>query len=417
MKNRLTIALSLLLPLLVVLLMSCGGQDKTDFTLKSNKTEFNFSREGFSSNNSLEIKSNLKWRISVANGADWITLSDTVGENSEQIKITIEDNGVNLARSASLVLSSIDRLADPILIEINQKEIDSTLNVLNYMNDPILIKHCLNQFDLNNDKRVTPDEARRVESLDVRGLGIKSMKGLEFFTNLVYLNCSQNEIESIDISKNNRLRWFWCRENKLTALDLSKNVLVDNLDCSFNQLTQLDLSNNLALEKLWLSNNQIAEIDLSNNKELIELQISHNLVEELDLNANTQLRLLNFNSNQLKVIDLSQMERLEILQAASNKLTSLDVRYAPSLKRLNCSDNRLTEIDLRNNSWIEELVCNENNLNTIEISQTRNLFTLLCTQNRGVGKIYVWPEFNLINPSSEFKIVELDEQLKFEQRE
>ena len=77
------------------------------------------------------------------------------------------------------------------------------------------------------------------------------------------LGCYNNELTSLDVSKNIALTRLWCDGNQLTSLDVSKNTALTSLVCSENQLTSLDLSKNTALTFLDCSDNQLTSLNLS----------------------------------------------------------------------------------------------------------------------------------------------------------
>ena len=56
-----------------------------------------------------------------------------------------------------------------------------------------------------------------------------------------------------------------CNENQLTSLNVSKNTALTSLECSYNQLTSLDVSKNTALEELDCFSNQLTSLDVSKN--------------------------------------------------------------------------------------------------------------------------------------------------------
>jgi len=123
-------------------------------------------------------------------------------------------------------------------------------------------------YDRNFDKQISFSEAEAIIYLDVSGKLITSMKGLEAMTNLLELNCFNNEIESLNLSANPLLQTLDCAENYLDSLDLSANPDLTFVDCSRNQITDLDVSNNLSLTFLWCSSNDLTYLDLSANKAL-----------------------------------------------------------------------------------------------------------------------------------------------------
>ncbi len=65
------------------------------------------------------------------------------------------------------------------------------------------------------------------------------MTGIEHFPALTRLDCSCNQLTSLDVSHNTALEWLDCAENKLTSLDVSNNTALVTLYCSNNQLTSL----------------------------------------------------------------------------------------------------------------------------------------------------------------------------------
>ena len=75
-----------------------------------------------------------------------------------------------------------------------------------------------------------------VTTLDVSNEAIESMEGIEFFAALQNLDCSNNELLSLDVSENTALVTLNASDNMITCFDLG----LDNL----SNLTTLDASNN-----------------------------------------------------------------------------------------------------------------------------------------------------------------------------
>lgn len=53
---------------------------------------------------------------------------------------------------------------------------------------------------------------------------ISNLKGIEYFSNLETLDCSGNQLTSLDLSSNTALTHLECANNQLTSLDLSNNT-------------------------------------------------------------------------------------------------------------------------------------------------------------------------------------------------
>ena len=105
-------------------------------------------------------------------------------------------------------------------------------------------------INTNGDKEIQVSEASAFnDTIACRDMSISNLKGIEAFTTLTYLDCSFNELTSLDVSKNTALTYLDCGSNQLTSLDVSKNTALTILGCSGNQLTSLDISKNIALRK------------------------------------------------------------------------------------------------------------------------------------------------------------------------
>jgi Leucine-rich repeat (LRR) protein len=89
----------------------------------------------------------------------------------------------------------------------------------------------------------------------VSGKNIISLSGIEHFTALESLNCSNNELTSLDLSNNTALTTLYCSDNELTSLDLSNNITLTMLYCSNNKLTLLDVSGCSALKYICANDN------------------------------------------------------------------------------------------------------------------------------------------------------------------
>ena len=75
--------------------------------------------------------------------------------------------------------------------------------------------------DGNGDSLLSTLETRRVSELNCSGCGIADLTGIEHFTQLVALNCENNELTALDVSKNKLLSEIYCGGNRLATLDLT----------------------------------------------------------------------------------------------------------------------------------------------------------------------------------------------------
>ncbi len=256
---------------------------------------------------------------------------------------------------------------------------------------------------------ITNEEAGYITQINVTGMGIANLKGIEFFPNLEMLYCgaaydnngnitAKNNLKSLTVSCFPNLKTLVCDYNQLTKLDVSKTKSLEDLACEGNKLSSLDLRGLFWFNKLYAANNALTsilfdvdgtftEIDCSNNKltslklgdciVLMKLYCENNRLTSLDVSAaanpgldvicmNNKLTSLKVSkwienllcgNNQLKKLDLSGCEYLSLLDCSYNQIQSLDLSGSPELKGLGCVNNCLVSLDLENNPKLEELYC------------------------------------------------------------
>ena len=137
------------------------------------------------------------------------------------------------------------------------------------------------------DGVLTKVEIAGVNGINVYDKNIASLKGIEYFTALTYLDCSMNQLTALDVSQNTALKSLECYDNQLTALDVSKNTALTELSCYDNQLTALDVSKNTALTELVFFANQINETEMGNLVESLPANNGKLYVKDLN-DANEQ---------------------------------------------------------------------------------------------------------------------------------
>ncbi len=203
-----------------------------------------------------------------------------------------------------------------------------------YFPDEIFGMYVFENFDTDYNGVLSRSEATAVRTITLVCEDVTDLTGIEYFTELTHLYCSDNELTSLDISSNTALTTLDCSVNRLTVLDVGNNTALKDLDCSCNSLTGLELGNNSALHSLFCYGNQLETLDVSNNLELTVLTCADNLLTRLDLSHNTDLRSLNCFDNRLTRLDLSHNPSLAILDCYNNRITTLDISTCSALDNL-----------------------------------------------------------------------------------
>ena len=293
--------------------------------------------------------------------------------------------------------------------------------------------------DYGKDGRLSLAEVGNVTMIDVPGLGIEDLKGIEHFTALAGLDCSDNKLTTLDLSKNTNLVALDCSINQLTTLDLSKNTNLVGLICylnkingeqmdaliaslptlsggnegKFNAVSDGEAEQNIctgpqatdAKQKGWTLTCRYISSLLDNpfeggvtiNAFTFPDVKFRGCVRDFDTDADGML-----SDNEIKAVKKMDVHGKEIadmtgigyfteltsLWCYHNSLTSLDVSKNVKLKELNCClHENLTSLDVSNNTDLETLDCVDCGLTTLDLSNNKKLKSLSICGNKikGVG--------------------------------
>ncbi len=177
----------------------------------------------------------------------------------------------------------------------------------------------------------TADELTAVEKMTLQNMGIATLKGIAFFTELKNLDCCGNSLTALDLSGNKKLTKLICTNNALSGLDLSANAALEELFCEYCTLTTLDVRENVNLKKLHCQGNQLSSIDVSENILLEDLNCYGNGLTALDVSKNTELTMLDCSDNELTKLDVSKNRKLTQLNCDANHLVALDLTQNTAL--------------------------------------------------------------------------------------
>lgn len=201
---------------------------------------------------------------------------------------------------------------------------------------------------------------------------VSDLTGIEDFTALESLSCSNGSITKLDVSKNQNLKSLFCSNNLLTSIDVSKNLNLVNLDVSYNNLTAIDVTKNTRLDYLRLTSNQIASVDISQNTSLTSLAVKVNKLTSLDVSKNTALTSIEASNNQITNLNVSKNIALTLLAVSNGALTSLDVSNNKALKSIDVSFNKIELFDVSQNPLLTSLLVNSNQLTSLNIKNGKN---------------------------------------------
>ena len=232
------------------------------------------------------------------------------------------------------------------------------------------------------DGKVFTANISTLTTLDVSSKNIINLTGIQDFLALTSLNCFNNQLTNLDITKNTSLNYLSCWNNQLTSLDVTKNNSLTYLDCNANKLTSINVTLNTSLTYLYCNDNKLTNLNVTLNTDLTVLACSSNQLTSLDVTKNTSLAYLSCFNNQLTSLNVIENIALTYLVCSVNQLTSLDVTNNTKLSELYCTSNQLTNLDVTKNTSLSALTCWNNQLTSLDVSKNISLNLLYCDNNQ-----------------------------------
>lgn len=255
-------------------------------------------------------------------------------------------------------------------------------------------KLLLLNLDTNSDTEIQVSEVQGVTTLDISYSNITSLSGLEHFSMLYSLDCSHNNITSINTSKIGDLTMLDCSYNQLTTLDLTPLTKLQYVYTRYNQLQSINVAGMTTLTLFVCDNNKLQQLNVTDLTNLELLDIANNELPVIDLSKNTKLDTLYCSFNKFTYLDLRNLTLLEVLWANYNQNTNainhIDLRFNTKLKEIfingwcqnNCTDtDQLYSLDITGLTNIESLYVRNNKLSYLNLSGLPKLRNLSCENN------------------------------------
>ena len=104
--------------------------------------------------------------------------------------------------------------------------------------------------------------------IDIHGLGVSDLTGLEAFVNLNMLTAYNNPYTTINLTNNTKLTYMFVAQTGLTTLDVTHLPQLRSLLFGQTSISAIDLSNNPQLSFFNAPETQMTSIDLSDKTQL-----------------------------------------------------------------------------------------------------------------------------------------------------
>ncbi|MDE6476372.1 MAG: hypothetical protein K2L08_05920 [Erysipelotrichaceae bacterium] len=300
------------------------------------------------------------------------TVLEAIEEESkeEQVEETVKEEVATEQEETTVeeVEDVTTESKDEVKEEVKPEEVVEGLDIATNFPDAVFQKYIKENFDKDGDGKLSQEEIENVVEIDIYGytknastpaLGdVKSLEGIEHFTNLLSLNCSYTGITELDLQGNKKLLYLNMSGTRVTSLYIrqSKNLL--GIDAEYTRLSGIDISENTELLYLNLWSSKVNYLNVSNNPNLLYLDAGSSKISSLDVSNNTQLEVLGVGYTNVKNLDITKNGSLEVLDVRGTGITSLDLSQNANLTTLYLEDTAIAGLDMTNNPNISELESN-----------------------------------------------------------
>lgn len=254
---------------------------------------------------------------------------------------------------------------------------------------------------------------------------VASLDGVEAFTAITGLNCSNNPITSLDLSQNTALTFLGCAGTQISYLDLTANTALFNVNVSdIPTLSSINIANgnntifssffainvpNLTCIQVddaaysttnWVGMNFQFDAQISFSEacnacyvNIPDVSFKNYLISNTSINTNSNGEIEcseasaytgSLSCGNLSIADLTGIEAFTALTALycqNNQLSTLDLSANTALEELNCAYNQLSALNLNTNTALTYLACVNNQITALDLSQNTALIYLECDNN------------------------------------
>lgn len=154
--------------------------------------------------------------------------------------------------------------------------------------DQDFLQYVKDNIDTEKDDKLSQAERDAVTKISITNTNCTDLTGIAYFANLTELNCYHNQLTTLDVSKNAKLRILKCYNNGMEKLNLGDITHLTLLNCDDNNLTELDVSKNPYLEDLECRENKLRRVVIGKKYSLTTLYLRGNQLTSLDLSGTTR---------------------------------------------------------------------------------------------------------------------------------
>lgn len=192
-------------------------------------------------------------------------------------------------------------------------------------------------IDKNSDGMLEQSEINAYTDMRFHYAGITDATGLQYFTELTYLELIGNSASKIPFENLTKLELLNLGATGITSADVTKLTNLENLQLYGTNITSIDLSKNTKLTHLSLADcSGINSLNIDNNKKLQHIQLQASGIQDFQISEFTQLEevwLTDCYIETLRIINCPNLTKL----ITPSGLSTFDISGCSSLLSVDLS--------------------------------------------------------------------------------
>ncbi len=248
-----------------------------------------------------------------------------------------------------------------------------------------------------SDAVLTETELSSVSNMNVSGLGIADLQGIEYFTSLTNLDCSDNQLMALDVSKNRMLRRLFIYKNQINGISgFEMDKLVASLPkgpTSWGRLYVIcgeDDQNVMSSKQasyarsncgwtpyystgeIGVSGSPIFENIYTGSEPVFDDGVSITEVNFPDANFRKYLLLQWFGTDEF--LSTKEIRAVNALDCSSKDIMTLQgLEFFKGLTSFDCHNNQIGDIDVTSMTALNRLDCHNNAIIWLDLSNNVHL--------------------------------------------
>ena len=242
--------------------------------------------------------------------------------------------------------------------------------------DSVFRRYVVENCDWIQDGYLTEEEILSVVRMDVSGMGIHNLQGIEYFTFLESLDCSDNHLTSLDLSSNTRLRDLQADSNcldvkvddekrfylsELPGFDISK---VSGWEGGYVEASILYFEEEMVTYSYVVDNGGFEDVVFMLRADFpVLIPINNETFPDEAFRAYVSEKIDASHDGNLNEGEINSVTWMIVPGRGIRSLQGME--YFTALESLTCSNNELTSLDLSANTNLQVLDAEDNRLNVV----------------------------------------------------